>query len=342
VRDEHPAPPLAEPSGPVVDCIRRARDTGEDIAAALAIAATVGTLLPAPGHGRTLERWSVLAALARANLTAARVVEAHTDALAILAEAKAEPVPAGTTWGVFAAESPGQLLSGEPAADGTFELSGVKPWCSLGDVLDRALVTAHVTDGRQLFAIDLRDPRVQAEPARQWVARGLRTVSSVPLHCDRLPAVAVGSANWYLVRDGFAWGGIGVAACWYGGALGLADALYRTAARRCGPLDGLHVGTVDAQLYAAAAALRDAATRIDGGAAGGAAGELLAAQVRAVVAEAVESVVRQVGHALGPAPLAFDAEYAGRVADLELYVRQHHAERDLDALGQLLRPDAGP
>ncbi|MCY7289624.1 MAG: acyl-CoA dehydrogenase, partial [Cryobacterium sp.] len=38
-----------------------------------------------------------------------------------------------------------------------------------------------------------------------------------------------------------------------------------------------------------------------------------------------------------PAPLAFDARHAGRVADLQLYARQHHAERDDAALGRRLR-----
>jgi hypothetical protein len=52
------------------------------------------------------------------------------------------------------------------------------------------------------------------------------------------------------------------------------------------------------------------------------------------VADAVERTLTQVGHALGPAPLAFDEEHARRVADLQLYVRQHHAERDLAALGR--------
>ena len=65
--------------------------------------------------------------------------------------------------------------------------------------------------------------------------------------------------------------------------------------------------------------------------------ELLALRTRAVVADAVEQVLRQAAHALGPAPLAFDAGHAARVADLELYVRQHHAERDLAALGTRLR-----
>src|SRR4249919_1622082 len=41
-------------------------------------------------------------------------------------------------------------------------------------------------------------------------------------------------------------------------------------------------------------------------------------------------------HTLGPAPLAFDETHARRVADLEIYVRQHHAERDLADLGNRL------
>jgi hypothetical protein len=36
---------------------------------------------------------------------------------------------------------------------------------------------------------------------------------------------------------------------------------------------------------------------------------------------------------LGPGPLAFDEPHARRVADLTLYVRQHHADRDLAGLG---------
>ena len=58
-------------------------------------------------------------------------------------------------------------------------------------------------------------------------------------------------------------------------------------------------------------------------------------RVRAVVEAAVESAVRRTGRALGPGPLARDADHAQRVADLEVYVRQSHAERDLATLGEL-------
>ena len=66
------------------------------------------------------------------------------------------------------------------------------------------------------------------------------------------------------------------------------------------------------------------------------AGAVLAARVRAVVADAAETGLTVVGHALGPAPLTADEEHARRVADLTVYVRQHHAERDLAALGSLV------
>ena len=41
----------------------------------------------------------------------------------------------------------------------------------------------------------------------------------------------------------------------------------------------------------------------------------------------------RVGRALGPAPLAHDAEHAALVADLTVYIRQHHGESDLERIG---------
>lgn len=307
------------------------RGAGEDIGAALQLAADYGRQLPQPGCGQTASRWAVLSAVAERNLTVARVLEAHSDALAILAEAGVA-APAGT-WGVFAAEAPGQQLeAGEQ--DDPFILTGIKPWCSLAGHLDSALVTARTGDDRQLFRVSLRHPSVTAEPPGGWVARGLRTVTSVAVRFDGTPAEPVGVPGWYLSRPGFAWGGMGVAACWHGGARGLQATLLRTSAGRTGDLADLHVGVVDAALHASQAVLNGAAAAVDAGYAAGAAGETLALRVRAVVADAAERTIRQVGHALGPAPLAFDEDHARRVADLELYVRQHHAERDLARLGR--------
>lgn len=308
--------------------------TGEDALAALDLARTFGGSTPMPGLGQTAGRWAILADLGRVNLTAARVFEAHTDALAILCEAGAPAAQGRDAYGVFASEGLGEPLratTGESFGD--FLLTGVKPWCSLGSQLDFGLVTANVDGGRRLFRVDLRDRSVKAEPAAEWVARGLRAVTSTSLHFDQTPATAVGEIGWYLTRAGFNWGGIGVAACWLGGARGLQQRLVESVRSPVGGLSALHLGRVDAALHSADAVLASAAGAIDQGRALGAAGELLALRARAIVADAVELTLREVGHALGPAPLAFDEDHARRVADLELYVRQHHGERDLAALG---------
>ena len=44
----------------------------------------------------------------------------------------------------------------------------------------------------------------------------------------------------------------------------------------------------------------------------------------------------ETGRALGPAPLTSAEEHARRVADLTVYVRQHHGDRDLARTGALL------
>lgn len=312
---------------------------------AIRLAMCVGRWLPAPGSGRTAERWRALAALAAGDLTAARVIEAHTDALAILSEARAElsgdadqlaavGVGDDSTWGVFAAEGPGVKVRAEQDGD-RWLLTGTKPWCSLAGRLTHALITAHTPGGsRRLFAISLRNPAVQTGNDG-WVARGLADVPSGPIDLRSCPAVPVGPDGWYLRRPGFAWGGIGVAACWFGGTVALARTL-RDAAHVKEPdqIAAMHLGAVDAELTAARAVLAEAATAVDAQRATGTDGVLLAARVRTVVARAAEDVLQRVGHALGPAPLARDERHSRRVADLQLYLRQHHAERDEAGLGR--------
>ncbi len=325
--------------------VERATDPGAGpaptVESALALAARLTSAAPLPGAGDTLVRWQLLADLAAADLTVARVVEAHLDAVAILAEAAQEAnCPQGAdqggaaTWGVFAAEAPGAVLEAESDGQGGWLVNGVKPWCSLAGRLSHALVTARVSGGRQLFAVSLRDPGVRVE-ADAWHARGLVEVPSGPVHLERVPAVPVGGPDWYLRRPGFAHGGIGVAACWYGGAVAVARALVAAARRREPDQLALwHVGQADLDREAARQSLLAAAGEVDAGRAHGAAGELLARRVRSTVASAAESVLARTGHALGPAPLTLDDTHARRVADLTVYLRQHHAERDVAALGR--------
>ncbi|MEY9954130.1 acyl-CoA dehydrogenase family protein [Leifsonia sp. EB34] len=283
-------------------------------------------LLPLPASGRTAERFRGLARVAAVDVTAARVLEPHLDAVAILAEAD-EPQPErGTVWGVFAAEGPDASLVASQDGD-RWTLQGRKPWCSLAGRITSALVTAATPEGgRRMFAVSMGAPGVSAAPA-QWVARGLSAVVSGPVDFDRSPVRPVGGEGWYLDRPGFRWGAIGVAACWWGGCLPVLEAL--TARCRTRPDDQLgaaRTGELYRRLESGRLALDDAASRIDAGEVADPA--VLAHAVRGTVADAVVAALAAARDVLGPAALAFDENLARRCADLELYVSQYHRGRD--------------
>ncbi|MBC7725249.1 MAG: acyl-CoA dehydrogenase family protein [Burkholderiaceae bacterium] len=317
----------------------RALATGGRVDDALALARRLGATAPVPGGGDTAHLWQSLATIAAADVTAARVAEPHLDALAILHQARGVDLPtiaAGehSTWGVFAAEGAGSRLAATRSGDG-WCLSGTKPWCSLAGMLTHALVTATTSASRRrLFAVDLRHPGVRPGPDA-WVARGLVAVPSGPVAFDEVPAVPVGDDGWYLDRPGFAWGGTGVAAVWWGAAAGIARRLLG-APRRSDRIAELLIGSVDLALHAGGLALAAAAAEIDSPHAEGGGERMLALRTRAIVARGAEDVLRLAGHALGPAPLALEDDHARRVADLTLYLRQHHAERDEADLGATL------
>ncbi|WP_456787839.1 acyl-CoA dehydrogenase family protein [Cellulomonas sp. P5_C5] len=293
-----------------------------------------------PGRGATRELWELLATLGATDLGVARAVEPHLDARAILAQAGV-PDRDRRAWGVFAAEGPGMRLDAVDDGDG-WRLDGTKPWCSLAGVLDAALVTAHLAGGeRALFAVDLHDPGVRLLD-QAWASRGLAEIPSTAVAFDDVAVTPVGAPGWYLERPGFWWGGIGVAACWFGGAVGLGRRVHAEAAQRDDPLLAMHLGAVDRRLEDARRALAEAATLVDTGALDAAQGRVLAKRVRATVAEVCEDVLARAAHALGPAPLALETEHAKRVADLQVYVRQQHAERDDASLGRALASEAAP
>jgi len=324
------------------DLVERARHLQpDDRAGALTLARELSGVEEGLGRGDTWSYFGVLATLGSVDLTLARTLEPHLDALSILGQAEPDVdlstvgADASSTWGVYAAHAPGARLGAEQQATG-WVLDGTKPWCSLAADLSHAIITAHTgPTSRRAFAISLGEG-VSPLPGT-WVSRGLVDVPSVGLRLDGVTAVPVGDDEWYLTRPGFAWGGIAVAAVWLGAAQALRALLVATAGRRDPDQVALmHVGHLDALLFAAETALRHAADVIDAGHADGPSGAMLAARVRAVVAAAAETCLSVVGHALGPAPLTADEEHARRVADLTVYVRQHHAERDLAALGSLV------
>lgn len=333
--------------GPLLDTAQLAVG---DVPALLDLARAAEDAAPKPGAGRTAYLWELLASVTAVDVAAGRVLEPHLDAAAILAQAAAlAPKEEGDcrdsggvrldgVWGVFAAEAPGVRLEAT-AAGGCFLLHGSKPWCSLAARLDHAVLTAHVGDGdRAAFAVDLHAAGVGfADPG--WTSRGLREIPSGTVHFDGVPAVPLGGPGWYYRRPGFAWGGMGVAACWLGGAVAVArgyrDALARAAegGREADQIALAHLGEIDRTLAALTGYLAQTAARIDAGelSDGGAWREAL--RVRGNAAAAAERIQTLVSQNLGPGPLAFDEGYGKRTADLALYIRQHHAMRDDAQLG---------
>ena len=289
--------------------------------------------LPLPGHGRTLQRLQGLAALGRADLVSARLGEGHADAIAIRAELGDEPDEnrLGSRWGVWAA-APASVRA-ELTEDGWL-LTGDRPWCSGAGWCTDALVTAASADGVRLFAVRNEPPHAQPLDDT-WPAVGMAGSDSRTVRFTAAPARAVGGPGQYVDRPGFWHGGVGVAACWYGGAQGVADTLLAAARRKdVGPHAFAHLGAVDVALGSARAVLAEAAAAIDADPARDA--HRLAVRVRMTVETAATEVLDRVGRALGAGPHCRDAAHAQRVADLTVYLRQSHAEADLEQLGRLV------
>jgi hypothetical protein len=171
-----------------------------------------------------------------------------------------------------------------------------------------------------------------------WPATGMAGSDTLDVDFDDVPAEPVGPPGGYTGRPGFTHGGVGVAACWYGGARGVADTLLGAARRRdVGPHALAHLGAVDVALTGARAALDRAADEIDTDPCDlDGTGAARALRVRAQVEAAAAEVMSRAGRALGAGPLGHDEEHGRRVADLTVYLRQQHAERDLAQLGALL------
>lgn len=304
------------------------------------VRAHTGRPWPLPGAGRTLERWRLLAEVAADDLPLAKLVEPHHDAVAILAELGA-PAPAlDETWAVWAAEPPFAVVTATPSGSSRWRLDGTKAFCSGAGVVSHALVTAEAPDGARLFAVRLDDDGVTEQAGHEWRGAGMWRAGTRTLDLVAVYATPVGGVGDYVARPGFWAGAIGVAACWLGGARGVAETL-EDAADRLDAHGLAHLGAVRAALDASDLVLAAAADRLDASWPRRQDVERLATSVRTQVASTVDLVVDRVGRALGPAPLAFDGRHAEHVADLQVFVRQHHAERDLETLGRLPRPGGG-
>jgi len=296
----------------------------------------VGALdLPLPGDGATAERFDGLSEVGAVDLSLARLVEGHVDALAILAEAGRSP--ADGAWGVWAADPPAHRVTARRASGG-WTLEGTKRYCSGSTALAHALVTAIDEDEQvRLFHVELDGAGI--EPVKgTWPAVGMAGSDSLDtvFHAVFVPdPYVVGGPHWYRRRAGFWHGSVGVAACWFGGALGAARLLAGLAASSSDEHRLAHLGAAVARCAGMRAALHQAAAAIDADPLDvDGRGRSRALTVRHLVETGGADVLERVGRGSGSAPMVFDEAHARRVADLPVYLRQTHAERDLAELGR--------
>lgn len=291
--------------------------------------------LPLPGSGQTLARWRQLAKIAGIDLALLKLYEGHTDALAIFSDLGRAPFTSPGIWAVWASEPPDARAWISQRRGDEVQLVGHKAWCSGAQLIDYALITAWGEHQQpQLVAVRLDQPGVKIDE-HGWQAVGMASTASVDVHFEHAIGHCIGDSGAYLSRPGFWQGGAGIAAAWYGAAVALAEVLHRQRQQgRDDPHGDAHLGAVDAALCGASAALRTCAAWIDANPQADA--RLPVQRARAQVEMAVEVVCHHVGRALGATPFCRDAHFARLTADLRVFIRQSHAERDLAQLGQLV------
>ena len=321
--------------GPIATALRDlgTLETAADVLRVVRRLLVAGLLsLPLPARGELRECVKAAGGVAATDLALARIAEGPADAHAILAEAYVRAQRG--LYGVWAADAADRLVTAT-RREGGWVLRGRKRFCSGATGLDRALVTARDGDAQLLFDVDLEAAGIE-RVAGSWQAVGMATTDSLDVIFEDVEVdEPIGAPGFYLERPGFWHGAVGVAACWYGGALG-ALRMLRGRSATMTEHQSAHLGGVVAACETMRRILDGAAGEIDDSSGGeDHGGRWRALVVRHVVEQGCQDVLERVGRAGGTSPLVFDRAHAKRAADLLVYLRQHHAERDLSDLGQL-------
>jgi hypothetical protein len=297
-----------------------------------------GTLeFPLPGRGHTSHRLRTLARIAADELELARLAEAHLDAVTILREAGRDGEP-NALYGVWASDAPTARCRLTARQHEQPVVAGRKAFCSGAGLVDRALVTAHDDADRvHLIDLDLRTSRVLIDTS-SWTApvfaatnTATITLADTTLHDHQI----IGPPNWYLDRIGFWHGALAPAACWAGGATGLIDHCLRHATTDADSHLAAHLGMLDTTRWTLDTLVAAAGDGVDEHPADHDMAVRLAYRARSAVEHAVTTALDHATRAFGPRLLVNDAWAARRVAELQLYVRQHHDTRDHATLGRL-------
>ncbi len=294
--------------------------------------------VPPLGEGRSNVRLQFLTQAAQQDLSLARLVEGHLDATQILREA-GRPVASDRLYGIWASGGPADTVEITEKTGGGPVMKGSKPFCSGSDIVDKALVYIYPSD--QLVEVDMKEAarlgQLDFDPG-QWISPAFAETHTWTVNFQGLPVrpeALVGNKNWYFDRPGFCLGALGPAACWAGGAMGLVRTVRQRQLK-----DGharAHLGAMVSTMCSMKTMLDWGAKQVDADPGNASGGQFpVALLVRHHIERGCTEIMDRFGRILGPRPYAFETANARRIAELGLYIRQCHAERDLEELGAYL------
>ena len=265
--------------------------------------------------------------------------KAAQGTVAHLAPTDMEHASLPAIWAVWAAEPPSARLTGMRTSSSlhhfehTVRLRGRKAWCSGADLATHALVTYWNEAGEScLAAVDMNGPGVN-RTNDGWHAVGMDASASYDVIFKDAIGIPVGHPGAYLRRPGFWHGGMGIAACWSGGALALGQRVAEGMKAKRDPHGMAHLGAIDVALSQLMALMRATALWVDVFPQQDA--QWQATRLRAAAEQCATTVLDHAGRALGASPLCREPAFARLFADLPVFIRQSHAERDLAALGEI-------
>jgi len=274
-----------------------------------------------------------LIGLGRTDIPLARLAEGHIDALRILDQANRRAQD-GVLYGVWASRSQQTGIRATPAGETRLRLEGVLRFASGAGLLDRALVPVWLNDGRHVL-IDLAVVDLPVD-ASGWFTSAMTASRTHQVTVDAEVGVEdqIGGVDFYLQRPGFFPGGVGVAACWIGGAARVLD-LMHALHQQPSPAQQIRLGRMRVDLAVGAATIRATAALLDRAEAESAelAWQALSTEARSGAAEAVRRLINEARLVTGPAGLAMHEGLAHAIPDLELYVMQQHSDGDASVLG---------
>ena len=279
-----------------------------------------------------------LVSIAEADLSVARIVEGHVNAVRLIGLLGGTP-DAGAVHGVWGADALPPV-----AAEGN-RLTGAKRYASGLGIVERALLTVGSGEDCRLALVDVRDPARHRPEA--WDMVGMQPTLSGEIDLDGLVPVWIGGPGDYFREPHFLGGVWRIAALQLGGTLGLLGAARDVLADR-GHLDAdaqvARLAPLVGRAMAAFGLVERAASVAEGdkGLSDPERAVMLSIQSRLLTEDLAQDAIAAVERSVGLSHFTADAETGRRARDLATYCRQAARDAFEQRAGRIALGRPGP